>query len=247
MIDVGKMRKLSCSETSNGGDLYLYNGVLYKFYNTNRSFIEEKERNVNYLKEQSLFAPYVIEIFYENGEFIGYSLEYINNSRNFREAIDDNSLSYERKIELINGIFSKLRMLHERGIVVGDMHAQNLLYNDEDSYLIDLDEIRFIGVDDFKFEDKYLIKPCNGKPHINVASPYTDNVKTTIACLSMLVGFDMESLIVDKILNISDVKDWLIRYMDDIQLRNRIFELLDSKDEVIYFDEVLNNKGRGAK
>lgn len=247
MIDISKMEKLPCSETSNGGDLYLDNGILYKFYNAKRSFMDEKERNVNYLREHPLFRPHVIEMFYDNGEFIGYSQEYIDNSKNFREAITDKNLSYERKIELIRDVFSKLRMLHERGIVVGDMHSKNLLYNEDGGYLIDLDEIRFLGVDDFKFEDKYLIKPSSDKPHIKVASPYTDNVKTTIACLSMLVGFDLETLVDDKILHLSVVKDWLNMNMSDIELRDKIFKLLDSKDEVIYFDEILTSKGKGLK
>lgn len=192
--------------SSNGGKLYLEDGILYKFYEDNRSFIEEKERNVLFFKEHPLFSLKIGITFYEGDYFLGFSQEFIPNSRTFKDAIGDESISDNIKMSAVIGVFKKMRMLHEHGILVGDMHSRNIIFDENDGYIIDLDEVRFKGVDDFKFQELYQIQIDEESPRIKVASEYTDNVKATVSALSLLYGFDFEELVVDKVLRIDDLK-----------------------------------------
>lgn len=235
------------NEPTNGGNLYLEDGILYKFFEDNRSFIDEKERNVLYFKNNPLFSPKIGITFYEGTEFLGFSQEFIPGCKTFKDAIGDESISYDNKVSAINGVFSKMRTLHENGVLVGDMHSRNIIFNASDGYIVDLDEVRFKGVDDFKFEELYQLKIDENSPHIKVANEYTDNVKATVSALSLLYGVDFEELIHDKILRVDELKDAIEAVISDGDFKAEVFRVLDSKDEVVYFDEVLAKQNTDKK
>ncbi len=234
-------------DSSNGGKLYLEDGILYKFYEDNRSFIEEKERNVLFFKKHPLFSPKIGITFYEGDYFLGFSQEFIPNSRTFKDAIGDESINDSIKRNAVSGVFRKMRMLHEYGVFVGDMHSRNIIFNENDGYIIDLDEVKFKGVDDFKFQELYQIQVDGESPRIKVASEYTDNVKATVSALSLLYGFDFEELVVDKVLRIDDLKRCVGAIISDDDFKGSVFEVLDSKDKVVYFDEVLEKQNKNVK
>ena len=84
--------------------------------------------------------------------------------------------------------------MHSFDVFLGDIHSDNMLVKDGRGYLIDLEEIRFLG-DEFKFKQCYLVRPNNNSSKINIPSKYTDNVKLMICSLSLLLGDDLEKYI----------------------------------------------------
>ena len=240
------MEKVTNKRT-NGGSVYRSGESLYKFYDDNNAWIDEKKRNVLYFKNNRLIHPYMEVTFFEGDHFLGFSQEYIENLGTFKDGVSDNRLSGDAKNAIVMSVFQKLKTLHSNGILVGDLHADNIIYNDTEGFIVDLDEVRFKGQDDFKFEEMYQIKPDDGTPHIKVASEYTDNVKATVAALSFLYGFDLEDLIIDKVLKVSMVKEWVSTMISDTDFRQDIYRVLDSRDKVIYFDEVLEKQQNNVK
>jgi hypothetical protein len=226
---------------NNGGDVYLVDNVVYKSFLGNTCFITEKCRNVQWFKNNKIFKPYILEMFYDKNEFIGYSQEYIQNAKSFKEGINDSTLSYDFKIKIIRDIFDKLRLLHNNGFFYGDIHLENVCYNEEEGFLLDLDEVRLKDVDDFKFSEYYNIRRNQNSPAIKVASKYTDNVKMAIVSLSILYNFNFEEIL--KKSNLKEVKKYIDCFIEDSELKCKIYDLFDKEDrideEFIYFDDIL--------
>lgn len=239
---IKNLKKIN-DDSNNGGNLYTDYQLLYKLFDDNPCFLDEKERNVHYLYKKRLFHPYVLDILYhgfgKKKRFLGYVQEFIPNAKTFRDGISDQEISYEEKEKIIGDVFDKLRILHAEDKYLGDVHLENFIYNEDGGYIIDLDEIRFQGVDDFNFEDCYLIKPDHNSPAIRIADRYTDNVKTMIASLSFLYGFDLEAIVKNGTL--VDVKQYLECMIEDKEFQGKVFQILDCRDEVTYFDEILGN------
>lgn len=240
-------KDLLVNEPTNGGSVFLENGILYKFFEDNRCFIEEKERNVLFFKENPMFSPKIGITFYNGTDFLGYSMEYIPGCKTFKDAIGDGEITHDIRVKAINGVYSKLKLLHKCDILVGDMHSRNVIFNNNDGYIVDLDEVRFKGEDDFKFEEFYQLKFSEDSPQIKVASAYTDNIKAMISCLSLLYGVDFEDLIHDKVLRIDELRDAIDVVISDGEFKGDVFRLLDSRDEVIYFDEILAKQNIAKK
>ena len=124
--------RIQNEEKNNSGVLYLKDGILYKLYKDNY-FIEEKERNVLFFKENYLFEPEIIDLIYDDNNFIGYSQKYLSNCKTFKDGINDKNLDYNFKVKIISDIFEKIKLLHQNNILIGDVHSKNFIYNDDNS------------------------------------------------------------------------------------------------------------------
>ena len=174
-------------------------------------------------------------------------MEFISGCRTFKDAIGDEKISHDTRVKAINGVYSKLKQLHKCDIFVGDMHSRNVIFNNDDGFIIDLDEVRFKGEDDFKFEELYQLKFDENSPQIKVASAYTDNIKAMVSCLSLLYGVDFEELVHDKVLRIDELRDTIDVVISDGDFKGEVFKIIDSHDEVIYFDEILAKQNVNKK
>ena len=220
--------------TNTSADLYLINGELYKLFYDN-SFIVEKERNVEYLINNKPVKPNAIRLLEVNGDIVGYTQEFIPNALTFKQGIEKDD--YDIKYKAVLDVFKSIKEIHKRGFIIGDVHARNFIYNENGGYIIDLDEMRIPDIDDWKFRDYYLVRQHNDSYEMRVENMYTDNVKATIASLSLLLGFDLEETARDESLDTLKIYiDWLI---NDENVKNQIFELFDNPNQLIYLDDIL--------
>ena len=198
-ISLDDLKKLKCLKTSghnNGGKLHIYNDeLLYKIFYDRNFFIDEKERNVDFLSKLSIpnCTPPIDKILID-GKFYGYSLKYIKCAQTFKEGINNVSLSLKRKLEIIKDIYIPLKYLHAKELYLGDVHLDNFIYDNQKGYLIDLDDVRF-KYDDFKFKTYYNLRETQFSPLIVAENANTDNIKTTICSLSFIYGINIEEYI----------------------------------------------------
>lgn len=236
MVDFTKFEKMK--KETNGGDIFIDGNILYKSFLNNTCFIDEKERNVLILKEKRFFPPYIVDVFYEDGEFVAYSQEYIEGAQSFKEAISSDRFSNDVKLKAIYNIFRKLKILHKSGFLIGDVHSENFIFNEDGGYIIDLDELRIPGKDDYAFMEYYSIKFSERGPHLIKPSVRTDIMKATISALSLLYGVDLEEIA--KEYDIERVKSYLGCLIGDKAFKNKVFQIFDkNSSEIIYFDDIL--------
>ena len=207
---------------------------------------DERIRNIKFFRENPMFSPKINYTFSSGNLLLGYNMEFIPGCITFKDAVGDDSYTYEDKLRAINGIFDKLKLLHKHDILIGDMHAQNIMFNSEDGYIVDLDEVRFLEEDAGKFDSVYHLVSEDGTV-IEEESFYTDNVKATVCCLSLLYGVDFEDIMHHGTLKIADLRESIDAVVSDKNFKQDIFGLLDSRDIVVYFDEVLAKQNISKK
>lgn len=193
------------------------------------------ERNINFLRGLDFLNPKIISSFYDkSGQFIGYSQKLVKEAKTFKDGLTDEEISFEQKYKFICDIFRHLRNLHNSGCFIGDIHLRNLLYDGENGYIIDLDDIRFSAEDNLPLSEYYYI---NYEGDVEESSIFTDNIKTTISALSLLYGFDFEEIVMMNSLNV--FFSYLELFIGDSNLLNDIKNIFYNKEKVFYFDEVL--------
>lgn len=243
--DLDQLQPLSLDESThnNNGILYLKNSnTLYKVFEQFYSFQDEVERNIDFQIQNPIpHTPTIHDKIYIDGQFQGYSMEYITNSLTFRSAIGK-ELPVENKIEAIKNVYEALRCLHGQDIYLGDIHSDNFLIDqDGKGYIIDLECMRFKG-DEYKFKQCYLVKPNDDDNKINVASKYTDNIKVMVSSLSLLLEIDLEKFISKKSydINLEQIYEIIINPLNNEEL-DQYFKRLMNQEDVEYFDLCVGN------
>lgn len=232
------MKKLDINKDyNNGGSLYLEDGYLYKVYDEISYFRDEKERNIKFLISNSIpNTPKIYKMLYENNEFNGYVMEYIEGAMTFRDGMKQ-EISFSDKIKAILDVYETLKVLHSYNICIGDIHLSNFLYKDGHGYVIDLDEIRY-PEDNFKFRERYLVKESIKSVPSKQASFITDNIKVCICCLSFLYNIDLENIICKY--SLKSVKI-ILKFLTSDEEYKEISKVLDV-NKLCYFDDILTNR-----
>lgn len=238
--DLKKLKHLKINGHNNGGNIYIYNDeLLYKIFHDRYIFINERERNVDFLSKHNIpnCATPINKIIL-NGDFYGYSEKYIPNASTFKKGINANNLSLKAKLEIIRDIYIPLKYLHSKGIYLGDIHLDNFIYNNTNGFLIDLDDVRFKG-DEYKFKEYYNLKKTSTSPAIIVENNNTDNIKATICALSFIYGINIEEYVKNN--DIESLKKIINQLSLCKSTKNYIFDNLSNFDgDVLYFGEYLN-------
>lgn len=236
---MNKLRQLEIKEHSSiNVDLYI-DSSSRKFIKIYKSPVDLElvERNINFINQNNCFNPKILDIYYdEDGNFIGYSQEYINNAKTFLDGLSDRELSFEKKYKYICEIFDSLKKLHRLGAHIGDIHSRNLIYDDEHAYIVDFDDIRFSQEDNLPLSEYYYIQ-YSSNYNYEESSMFTDNIKATISALSLLYGFDFEEIVMMN--SIGTLVSYLELFINDNNLLNDIKEIFYNKDTIIYFDDVM--------
>lgn len=94
-------------------------------------------------------------------------------------------LSYEEKLKYIKQLFSALQYLHNY-IVIGDIHADNLIISNGKAYIIDLDDARKKGNPKIVWY-AYYVKPFE----FVSTSIYTDITKLYLESLSFILDISI--------------------------------------------------------
>ena len=233
------LEKLPVTGFNNGGTIYIKDtDTLYKIYDI-PIFMREREQNINYMIRTGFIensGTPIEKIITEDGQLAGFSMKYYHNCKSFRELIYDSEIPFEERKKYIKDIFLQIRELHSRGIILHDVHLDNMIANNN-GHLIDLDEIVLPG-NELKFKQYYTIAKSKDHPFKNVCTIETDNIKATINGLSILYNFDFETAMIRS----GGLKEFLenigIFFSKDLlEYLKIIFEM----ESVIYFDEILDS------
>lgn len=225
---------------NSGGYIYISDNCIYKIFLDNYFFIDEKKRNVQFLYESRWDSPKILNLLYSKGKLVGYGEELIKDAKTFKEGIGDDTLDINQKYKNIRDIFKKIRKFHNKDIYIGDIHLENFIYNADGGYIIDLDEIRFKDIDDYKFMEYYSIQKNSYSPCSIIANKNTDNIKATICALSLLYNYNFER--VAKEHGTDMVEFYLSAYTNDQEFQNNIHKIFNNNSDsssILYFDEIL--------
>lgn len=218
--------------------LYKKGDTLYKTYDDNAIFKDEKLRNIKNLMIVSLDNfPKIKTQLIVDGQYNGYTMEYIKDSKTLKDVINDNT-DIDTKLKYIKDIYKPIRELHQIGYVIGDVRLDNFICTSDKAYIIDLDDIRHKN-EKFKNHSYYFVKYNNDHEHI-IETENTDNIKACLASLSILYGENYEEIA--KEYGINRVVVMLKNKINNPMLLNKIMKVLGNiNGEVIYFDTVLGD------
>lgn len=223
-------------EHNNGGTLFVKDGRLYKVYDSVSYFVEEKQRNIEFIKNNHIpNTPIIYELLYKDNNFNGYIMQYLEDTYTLRNGMFL-EVADEDKISIIKDIYTTLKYLHNLDITLGDIHMDNFLFKDNHGYVIDLDEIRFKG-DDFKFRECYVVRETKDSKYDKRPSKISDNIKVAICCLSFLYKIDFEAIISKYSLEEVKLKLASILSSEDYEKFNRVLDC----HNLVYLDDVLTN------
>lgn len=237
--EILKFKKINATGKNTGGDLYIKDdNILYKIYEE-QNFKNIKEQNIDYmLKGEKIDqSGYPIEkiISKETKQFIGFSMPYYHNTKTFTELCNSNDLELEEKISVIKDIFSQLKQLHQRDILLKDIHMDNLIVN-EKGHIIDLDEFILPG-NEFAFRQYYCIGKNKNTPFINIPTKISDNIKMVISSLSLIYNYNFEEVLRQNYSLEDLIKNYSFLFSEEvINYLENIFNL----EYLIYFDEVID-------
>lgn len=126
----------NCHLQNGEAELFLVNNEVYKIFES--YLATRKQKLMEFLHDNNLDLPISINnLFYENNEFIGYSMEFYKNYNTLYDVLKSNISLKERcdiALELVN-IYEKLI---NNKIVYYDFHSKNILLN-KDIKLLDVD------------------------------------------------------------------------------------------------------------
>lgn len=223
---------------NNGGRLYSNGDIIYKIYEESFPYAEEKKRNIDFLINNHIInTPHIYSEINSKKSFRGYTMEYIRRAHTFREGINDTSISYEDKINIIKDIYLALKELHKYNVTIGDIHLDNFLYKDNHGYIIDLDEVRF-PKDEYKFQECYVVRDTKHSNYKIATSKINDNIKVAISSLSFLYNIDLESIISHN--SLEEVRNKLITIMDK-EKYDKIKNVFNM-NELNYLDDYIDTK-----
>lgn len=181
-----------CEDTlNNSGTLFVHDGYVYKmFYN-------DFSKRINYLFSLPSHPNVLIPTEEAQPEWLsdyksGYIMEYKENAYTFLESFGKN-LSFLEKFNYIEQIFSGLKYLHQF-IILGDIHGDNFLIENQRAYICDLDYFRKLEEKLKPFKCKYYVSKQEKKKQ----TEYTDVIKTYIESYSFIFEEDF-SIYIKKI------------------------------------------------
>lgn len=118
-----------------------------------------------------------------------YRMKYLKDAKTLL-CLYNEHLCYEKKIEYAKQLFSALQFLHQY-IVIGDIHAKNILIQNENAYITDLDNARRIGEPWIPIDCYYYLNFFKSFGNTR----YTDITKMYLECLSFLLEIDFSKFI----------------------------------------------------
>ena len=239
--DLSKLKKFCVGDDTfnNGGKIYWYSDdVIYKIVGE-YFFCGEVERNIDLqIREHIPNTPVIYDKLCNNDDFIGYSMEYLKNCFTFRKG-SYLHIDFDVCVNVIRDIYEVIKYLHNKNILLGDIHMDNFLINNKgNGYVVDLDYLVY-PEDKYKFQDLYCIRLKSVDNYIDVKR--TDNIKAMICCLSLILGVDLESKCINRyIIDIEKLYNGYVKKLGIGALDEYFYRIMNG-EEVEYFDEFMSN------
>lgn len=123
---------------------YLKDGVYYKiFKNAYKSDIETKIDKIKYINELGIKDQIVLGTIEIDGSIVGYAYEVPNYKDN--KDIDICSNNTKKKIKELEALKNKINILHDNGIIHGDIKIKNVVLNNGEALFRDYDNVSVNG------------------------------------------------------------------------------------------------------
>ncbi len=208
-----KLKECSFSG-SKGRESILYeygkNELLKYFNNRFGELYEEKIRNIELIHEhRDVFEGKVIvanALFMYKNSIRGFFMNRIMNAKSLEVLINNKSIFFKDKLELLRKAYSLIKLIHSKNIngkriYVGDVHEGNFVYAPKSNklYLVDSNDIRIEG--NVTFPSKYLIQSpmivyfsqnySVNKYGIIESNEYTDLFSYAIMIINLMAGIDI--------------------------------------------------------
>ncbi|MEG2251136.1 MAG: hypothetical protein RSD09_06155, partial [Bacilli bacterium] len=239
--DIIKLERLKIEGFNKGGNLYILDEetLLKVFYNKMYyNQVREKSTDLLLSLEPIENTSYPQKKLYIDGIYNGYSMPYFKNTNTFKSEIYTMDSTLEQKKKIITDISNALQELHKREIIHGDIHLDNFIKDDNNGYLVDLDDVRIKG-DNFNNIKLYNIKISEFSRMIYTDSKSIDNIKAVINFISLIYNFDFEMIarksFLESIIDILTEAE-----IDKVVLDYLKYTLLSVKNEIVYFDKAIN-------
>ncbi|HOO68481.1 MAG TPA: hypothetical protein PLC53_03850 [Bacilli bacterium] len=241
------LKKFKPSGLNCSSDFYFYDDkTLYKIY-TDGIYVNEIEKMnvINMLKCKDIGKAVVpintIKIEGLRGCVIdGHSMNYIQSSTMFSDFDERIPLSLSIKIKIIRDIFYSLKILHEMGLYIGDIHLDNLIHDRINGYLIDFEGARTLESQRRNYRSYYCLDDLKESSTAIGENQNTDNIKTMVCALSFMLGINLEYFLRENGI------EAFIKLINKLSLGDRckkdiinIFHNLDGECE--YFDDTLDD------
>lgn len=118
-----------------------------------------------------------------------YKMKYLKNAKTLLELYSQ-KLSFTEKLHYCKQLFNSLKFLHQY-IVLGDIHSENILIDNQNAYLIDLDYAKSKRHPFQYISCYYYINAFKGMGN----TKYTDIVKLYLECLSFFLEINLNNYI----------------------------------------------------
>lgn len=180
-----------CSSEST---LYFYDKFLYKFYdNLSHATLERKKKKLFLLNDGEVISDVVIpNVLIKNGDLIyGCVMEYIKKSKPLIQYKNSNVF-----ILLLYVSSLSLKKIHSdpRNIVVGDLHLNNILIDDEGKhYFVDFDSCKVDGISQDNLPYSLMRYACDRDNIEFEASIATDKLCMLLSTVNALLGKNIDS------------------------------------------------------
>lgn len=235
-----RYQSLDVSGFNEESNIYIDGNKLYKIYDQDIKNMKQREyyidelMNLQYIKN----AVWPKDKIYIVGKFAGVVIDYKPKCQNLSAIYQ--KLTIDEAISMGNKLSSSLRSIHDNGLIVGDIHDDNIITDCHDYYFCDLDGMKF-EIENSQARTLYSIMYNNNSPIIN-DNQMTDNIKLLICVLSALYHYDFVNIVMTKGTEFLQILIYNLNL--PLEVKNIMMAIFGLETEQPYFYEyskVLNN------
>lgn len=235
-----KYRCLEANGFNEESNIYIDGNKLYKIYLPFIENMKQREHyvdalmNLQYIKN----ALWPKDKIYIAGKFSGVVIEYKSNCENLSTIYK--KLTIDNAITMGNQLSFSLRRIHENGLIIGDIHDDNIITDCHNYYFCDLDGMKF-EMENNQAQTLYSIMYNNNSPIIN-DNQMTDNIKLLICVLSALYHYDFVNIVMTKGTEFLQILIYNLNL--PLEVKNIMMAIFSLETEQPYFYEyskLLNN------
>lgn len=239
--DLDNLPHFATEQNHTESNLYLNNNLVFKIFKNRNdiALMKNKEKKIDFLKtsniEELILPKHKI---YIDNLFVGYSSNHFTDSKTLNNIY---YLPLNKKIQILTTVSQNLESIHENCIILGDLNADNILYNNN--------IIKFADLDSANIGDLHCDNYSQALNNQNIDPFKINTVESDIYLLNLLIlklvlYYDVENMpAYDKETFINDIK----AYRLPIEVRNvftHLYDMVNGEEYYGYPHEYLDTLGK---
>lgn len=225
-----------CGHTES--NLYINNELVFKIFKNQKdvTLMKNKEKKVDFLRfsniEEFILPKHKV---YVNNSFVGYTSDYFAGSNTLQSIY---YLPLDKKIRLLNQVSLALESIHEQGIILGDINADNILYKDNIIKFADADSA---SLEDLPNDNYSLALDNQNIDPFKINSIESDIYLLNLLVLELVLYYDVANMpACDKLVYFSDIADYhLPKNIEQIFVH--LYDMVNGLEYPIYPHEYLDS------